>query len=166
MPEHGWVFLHAGGAVGADGPVPGIEVDVPATLRQFCLPRAGTTGTREALQRSLAFVEIAPPAQTWPVLAAAVTALLEEVLSIGVTVWLYGESGSRKTTAALLVSNHFGAFRDMRDVLLASSNREFFTRHHYAEGRFECDDSGRVARLVIKEGAHELVARRSLPIAP
>ena len=56
--------------------------------------------------------------------------------------------------------------RDMRDVLLASSNREFFTRHHYAEGRFECDDSGRVARLVIKEGAHELVARRSLPIAP
>jgi RNA polymerase sigma factor (sigma-70 family) len=56
--------------------------------------------------------------------------------------------------------------RDMRDVLLASSDREFFTRHHYAEGRFECDDSGRVARVVITEGGHEIVASRSFPIAP
>jgi RNA polymerase sigma factor (sigma-70 family) len=54
--------------------------------------------------------------------------------------------------------------RDMRDVLLASSDREFFTRHHYSEGRFERDASGRVARLVITQGTRELVATRSLRI--
>ncbi|HET9263678.1 MAG TPA: sigma-70 family RNA polymerase sigma factor [Vicinamibacterales bacterium] len=53
--------------------------------------------------------------------------------------------------------------RDMRDVLLAVSDREFFTRHHYGEGRFERDESGRVARLAIREGAHEFVAVRSHP---
>jgi RNA polymerase sigma factor (sigma-70 family) len=55
--------------------------------------------------------------------------------------------------------------RDMRDVLLAASDREFFTRHHYGEGRFERDASGRVARLVIREGTREFVAIRSRPMA-
>src|SRR6185369_908976 len=55
--------------------------------------------------------------------------------------------------------------RDMRDLLLAASDREFFTTHHYGEGRFERDESGRVARLIITEGARELVAVRSEAIA-
>jgi GNAT superfamily N-acetyltransferase len=50
--------------------------------------------------------------------------------------------------------------RDMRDVLLAASDTEFFTRHHYGRGRFERDDEGRVARLVYTEGPHEMVAER------
>jgi RNA polymerase sigma factor (sigma-70 family) len=50
--------------------------------------------------------------------------------------------------------------RDMRDVLLASSPTEFFTRHHYGWGRFERDESGRVARLVYRDGPRELVAMR------
>ena len=49
---------------------------------------------------------------------------------------------------------------DMRDVLLASSETEFFTRHHFGRGRFERDDAGRVARLVYMEGPHEMVAQR------
>jgi RNA polymerase sigma factor (sigma-70 family) len=49
---------------------------------------------------------------------------------------------------------------DMRDVLLAESECEFFTRHHHGRGRFERDDSGRVARLVYTEGPHEFVAIR------
>jgi hypothetical protein len=48
--------------------------------------------------------------------------------------------------------------RDMRDLLLASSDSEFFTRHHYGQGRFERDQTGRVARLVYREGADEFVA--------
>ena len=50
--------------------------------------------------------------------------------------------------------------RDMRDVLLASSASEFFTRHHDGHGRFERDESGRVVRLVFRDGPHELVATR------
>lgn len=51
--------------------------------------------------------------------------------------------------------------RDMRDVLLASSECEFFTRHHYGRGRFERDGTGRVARLVYLDGPNEFVAVRS-----
>jgi hypothetical protein len=49
---------------------------------------------------------------------------------------------------------------DMRDVLLAASECEFFTRHHYGRGRFERDATGRIARLVYIEGPHEVVAIR------
>jgi hypothetical protein len=50
--------------------------------------------------------------------------------------------------------------RDMRDLLLASSESEFFTRHHDGRGRFERDETGRVARLVISEGLREFIAIR------
>ena len=50
--------------------------------------------------------------------------------------------------------------RDMRDVWLASSDCEFFTRHHHGRGRFERDETGRVARLVYVEGPHTVVAAR------
>jgi RNA polymerase sigma-70 factor (ECF subfamily) len=50
--------------------------------------------------------------------------------------------------------------RDMRDILLAASETEFFTRHHHGRGRFERDRSGRVSRLVFTEGPREFVAER------
>lgn len=50
--------------------------------------------------------------------------------------------------------------RDMRDLLLAASESDFFTRHHEGRGRFERDETGRVARLVIREGLREFVAKR------
>jgi RNA polymerase sigma factor (sigma-70 family) len=50
--------------------------------------------------------------------------------------------------------------RDMRDWLLAASETEFFTRHHYGRGRFERGASGRVTRLVCTEGPREFVAIR------
>jgi RNA polymerase sigma-70 factor (ECF subfamily) len=56
--------------------------------------------------------------------------------------------------------------RDMRDVLLASSETEFFTRHHYGCGRFERDGTGRVSRLVYTDGPREIVAVRVDPITP
>jgi len=51
--------------------------------------------------------------------------------------------------------------RDMRDFLLAASDSEFFTRHHYGRGRFDRDSSGRVVRLVCTEGPWEFVAIRA-----
>jgi RNA polymerase sigma factor (sigma-70 family) len=49
---------------------------------------------------------------------------------------------------------------DMRDVLLASSESEFFTRHHDGRGRFERDGAGRVVRLVMRDGPREYLAIR------
>ena len=66
--------------------------------------------------------------------------------------------------AAIVIERHgetlVSKTRDMRDVWLASSDCEFFTRHHDGRGRFERDESGRVARLVYQDGPHELVADR------
>ncbi len=52
--------------------------------------------------------------------------------------------------------------RDMRDVLLAASDCEFFTRHHDGRGRFERNDAGQVARLVFVDGPREFVAVKQL----
>jgi hypothetical protein len=49
---------------------------------------------------------------------------------------------------------------DMRDLLLAASETEFFTTHHYGRGRFERDHTGRVARLVYTEGSRQVIAIR------
>ena len=35
--ERGWAYLHGGGAIGSDGPVPGVEVDLPPALATFSL---------------------------------------------------------------------------------------------------------------------------------
>ena len=66
--------------------------------------------------------------------------------------------------ATILIERHGASLisktRDMRDLLLASSEYEFFTRHHHGRGRFERDDSGLVTRLVCTEGSREFVAIR------
>jgi N-acetylglutamate synthase-like GNAT family acetyltransferase len=67
--------------------------------------------------------------------------------------------------APILIERHdkglISKTRDMRDLLLASSESEFFTRHHDARGRFERDGTGRVTRLVFNDGSRELIAIRS-----
>jgi RNA polymerase sigma factor (sigma-70 family) len=66
--------------------------------------------------------------------------------------------------ATILIERHGGSLisksRDMRDVLLAASESEFFTRHHHTRGRFERNESGLVTRLVCTEGARQFVAIR------
>jgi GNAT superfamily N-acetyltransferase len=66
--------------------------------------------------------------------------------------------------ATILIERHGASLisktRDMRDLLLAASDSEFFARHHYGRGRFERDESGRVTRLVCIEGSREFVANR------
>lgn len=66
--------------------------------------------------------------------------------------------------ATILIERHGASLisktRDMRDLLLAASESEFFTQHHYGRGRFERDESGLVTRLVCVEGSREFVAIR------
>ena len=102
-----WAYLHAGGAIGAD------EVSVSPTrgLERYRLPDVpDEESVREAVRRSLRFLEIAPRPQTWPLLAAVFTAPLNEVAPCDFTLWLYGESGQRKSTVAALVLCHYGDF--------------------------------------------------------
>ncbi len=70
----------------------------------------------------------------------------------------------RPSGATILIERHGASLisktRDMRDLLLAASDSEFFTRHHHGRGWFERDENGLVTRLVCIEGPREFVAIR------
>lgn len=112
-----WVFLHADGAIGTVGTVSGIEVKLPRGLRRYSLPPPPSGGElREAVRRSLGFLSIAAPGQTWPVYATALAAPLGEVIQMDFMNWTEGPSGARKTTAKVLLMNHYGDFSEERHL--------------------------------------------------
>lgn len=111
-----WVYLHAGGALGAHGPVSGLRVEPPAGLENYRLPDPRGADLREAVQASLDFTRIAPDAVTMPAYALMVRA---PVGSTDVAVHFGGRSGSRKTQLAALLQAHSGAAFD-EDTLPAS----------------------------------------------
>jgi hypothetical protein len=102
---------------------------------------------------------------------AADTLLLERLLrkTVQIAPQLLDEYVGRyvagmPSDATILIERHGASLisktRDMRDLLLAASESEFFTRHHYGRGRFERNEAGVVTRLVFIEGSREFVAIR------
>jgi hypothetical protein len=98
-------FLHAGGALGVDETM----VDLDREIARYCLP-ARPQGVRRAMQASLRFLDTAPLTTTIPLLAAAYLAPLTEILPLDSMLWLYGGTGTLKSTQAALVLCHYGQF--------------------------------------------------------
>jgi hypothetical protein len=96
-----WLFLSAGSC--------GIEVELPPALAGYCLPEKAEEA-RETVQASLRLLEVAPYEITIPLLAAPYTAVLSEVIQAVFALYLYGTTGSLKTTLACLAISHFGTF--------------------------------------------------------
>ncbi|RIH85385.1 hypothetical protein Mterra_01711 [Calidithermus terrae] len=94
----GWAYLHAGGAIGAQG----VEVDLPPELAGFALPEPGR------VQDALPLLELAPPTVTWALLLYALGAVLDHPMG---SVYLTGPTGAGKTTLALLVQTLWGHTR-------------------------------------------------------
>jgi RNA polymerase sigma factor (sigma-70 family) len=95
--------------------------------------------------------------------------LLRDTVSVSVAlldqyVGEYVVAESARPMPAIRIERHgdrlVSKARDMRDVLLAASDTEFFTRHHDGQGRFERDAGGSVARLVFTDSGREFVAHR------
>ncbi len=99
-----WRYLHGGGAIGEGDPV---EVDLGENLNNYCLPGPGGI---EAAQASLKFLGIAPWEITAPLIACVYLAPLADLLKIDFSLWLYGPTGSMKSTIAALALSHFGNF--------------------------------------------------------
>ncbi|MFZ5451386.1 MAG: DUF927 domain-containing protein [Thermodesulfobacteriota bacterium] len=99
-----WRYLHGGGAI---GPGEDFEVDLGENLGNYRLPEPGGL---EAAQASLRFLEIGPWEVTAPLLACAYLAPFADLLKIDFSLWLYGPSGSFKSTLAALALSHFGSF--------------------------------------------------------
>lgn len=105
--QHGPLYLTAGAVIGAQGPVSGITVEVPGRLTAYALPRVPVGPEMIAcIRASLALVNLAPDTISFPVLGAALRAVLGKA---DFTVFIVGRTGSHKTTFTALVMAHFGS---------------------------------------------------------
>ncbi|SEM78555.1 hypothetical protein SAMN04489760_14714 [Syntrophus gentianae] len=102
-----WAYLHAAGSVGAEG----VSVRLAPEYARFRLPDAPQNET-EAIQASLNFLDIGKRQITIPLLSYVFLSPLTTILPKmpGFSLYLYGISGSFKTTLAALCLCHFGDF--------------------------------------------------------
>lgn len=95
-----WEYLHAGGALNRSDILVEPEQE---SLRHFALPQ-----TSDNPQSSLNLLNVAAPEVIIPLLAAVYRAPTCCLLYPTLTLWLYGTTGSFKSTLAALMSSHFG----------------------------------------------------------
>lgn len=110
--KHGgqWMYLHAGGALSADGPLEGQHVQLPGALQHFRLhqPPEAAEVVR-AVRASLRILSAAPDRISFPLLAAGYRAALG---TAQFSLFLSGRSGVFKTALAALAQQHFGSAMD------------------------------------------------------
>jgi hypothetical protein len=109
-----WVYLHAAGAIGADGPDEGIAVALPAALSRFALP-APPHGKQlaDAVRASLRLLNLGPPRIAFPILAAVYRAVLGPC---DFSLHACGPTGVFKSEYSALGQQHFGAGLDARHL--------------------------------------------------
>ncbi len=101
------VYLTGAGALGGDG----VTVELDRELSHYRLPLQ-PENVAEAMRASLRFLELAPLEITVPLWAAAYLAPLAEIVYPGFMLWLYGKTGTLKSTLAALTMCHYGDFTD------------------------------------------------------
>ena len=100
------IYVHAGGAIDANGPVEGVDAQLPDQLSGYSLPAPPTTpeALREAVTASVALLEKLPARVAAPLLGAAYRAVLGDVHR---PMMLLGTKGTGKSSLACLASQHF-----------------------------------------------------------
>lgn len=101
-----WAFLHAGGAIGADG----VTVELQGRNTQYVFPDSESTGRWDTVKR---FLDVAPRSITLPLLAMVFLGPLNETFrragyEPSFLLMLLGVTGSMKSTLAALALNFFG----------------------------------------------------------
>lgn len=107
-------YLHSGGAIGADGTVPNVEVALPGDLARIALPDPPTGDALiAAVRASLNVASVAPEALTLPLLAATYRAALG---GTDFSLFLVGPTGIGKSELAAQAQQHYGATLDARHL--------------------------------------------------
>lgn len=106
MPDGQWVYLHGDGAMGTTEEV---DVDLEGRLEAYRLP-SKLVDLPEAVNRSLGLLDIAPYGITIPLLAGVYLAPLGEALEPDFAIWLYGPTGSLKSSLSAVFLSHYGKF--------------------------------------------------------
>jgi hypothetical protein len=101
------LYLHAGGAIGGDGPLSDVDVRLLGPMNRFNLQvPENTEQLASAVRASLGLVGLGPAAVCFPLLAATCRAVFGEA---DFAIHLVGETGAFKSEVAALHQQHFGA---------------------------------------------------------
>jgi len=159
-----WVYLHAEGCVGSDD----ITVEVETGLEKYVLPPK-VNDLKKAVVASKELLEIAPKEVTIPLLAHCYLAPLNDAfkragIEPNFLVWLYGGTGTRKTSIALLFLCHFGKFNgktppaSFKDTANAIERKAFATKdtvlliddYHPESSKYESEKMAQIAQRVLR----------------
>lgn len=108
--ESGWVYLHGGGAIGAEN----LTVELPTGLTRYSLPEPPEAERAKiAAKTALAILDCGPLSVTLPVWSMAFLAPLVEPLKLAgyspnFVLWLVGPTMAGKSTLSGLVTSFFG----------------------------------------------------------
>jgi hypothetical protein len=109
-----WLYLHAAGAIGKDGPAENISVTLPGTLSGFTLPSPPDGNClHNAIRASLRLLDLGPARLTFPLLAGVYRSVLGPC-DFGLHT--SGLTGTFKTATAALFQQHLGAGLDARHL--------------------------------------------------
>jgi hypothetical protein len=112
--EGGWVYLHADGAVGANGTVSRISVDLPTDLGGFALPPPPVgEELKAAIRSSLAILDLLPDRIGFPLHGAVARAALG---GCDFGIHLEGSTGVGKSETVALFQQHYGPRLDARHL--------------------------------------------------
>jgi hypothetical protein len=160
--EGRWLYLHAGGALGADGPSRAVRVDPPGGLEQYRLPDPPTDpdAVRDAVRAPLSIWTLEKAGTPGARMAAAIiaTSPWRAVLSpCNGSTHLGGPSGHLKTSTARLALQHFAA--DHRGLAASMPAGWSDTRNSLQRRAYDCccsllvvDDLKEKAHLATSEG--------------
>lgn len=108
------LFLHSGGAIGAQGEVKGIAVSLPAPLTRVLLPPPPCgEHLNEAVKATLRLLAVAPDRIMMPLVGATYRAVLG---GPDFSLHIVGRTGVFKTELAALSQSHFGAEFTAREL--------------------------------------------------
>jgi hypothetical protein len=104
------IYIHAGGALGAEGHLSDVQVQLPPTLQLFQMQSPGDPGERvQSIRASLRCLSLAPDRVTFPLLAAVYRAPFGKT---DFSMFLVGRTGVFKTALAAVCQQHFGSAMD------------------------------------------------------
>jgi hypothetical protein len=113
LPSGEHIYLHARGAVGTGEDTPEVEVELEPGLERYVLPVEATPEEiSESVRVSLALLDLAPERIMAPLLASAYLAPMSDMIPPDFALWLWGGTGSFKSTLAALVLSHYGDFTE------------------------------------------------------
>ncbi len=106
-----WVFLSEAGAIGKEGDVDELTVDLSSSnLSAFSIPEPSNgISISEAIHKSLLLLKLLPKRIAYPLLSAVFRAPLGEPLPVAFALFIVGATGTRKTEVSAIAQSFFGS---------------------------------------------------------